>query len=89
MKNARHSFVKILDHVATNVSDSMSDVNRNALLIAIASLGLVLAADPLLAADKAKSIESKTKIHRLVSKQRSPFDAFVYLNRIPEAAENG
>jgi len=30
-----------------------------------------------------RSIEEKTKIHRLNTKQRSAYDAFVYLNRIP------
>ncbi|MGY8771380.1 MAG: sulfatase-like hydrolase/transferase [Pirellulales bacterium] len=36
-----------------------------------------------------KRIEEKTKIHRLESSRRSPFDAFVYLNRIPEKPEEG
>ena len=30
------------------------------------------------------TIEKKTKIHRLASTRRSVFDAFVYINRIPE-----
>lgn len=33
----------------------------------------------------AKSIEKKTKIHRLASTRRSVFDAFSYINRLPEA----
>ena len=33
------------------------------------------------------SIEEKTKIHRLATTNRSVYDAFVYLNRIPEKAE--
>ena len=41
------------------------------------------------AADKSKSIEAKTKIHRLESSQRSAFDAFVYVNRIPDNPEEG
>ena len=36
-----------------------------------------------------KSIEEKTKIHRLNTKQRSAYDAFVYLNRIPAKADEG
>ena len=35
------------------------------------------------------SIEEKTKIHRLATTNRSVYDAFVYLNRIPEKAEEG
>ena len=38
---------------------------------------------------KTKSIEEKTQIHRLASTKRSLYDAFVYVNRIPEAAEEG
>ena len=32
----------------------------------------------------AQSIEKKTKIHRLASTRRSVFDAFAYINRLPE-----
>jgi len=32
-----------------------------------------------------KSIEKKTKIHRLASTRRSVFDAFSYINRLPDA----
>jgi len=35
------------------------------------------------------SIEKSTKIHRLSGTERSIFDAFVYINRIPERAEEG
>jgi len=35
----------------------------------------------------ATSIEEKTKIHRLASANRSVYDAFVYLNRIPDKVE--
>lgn len=34
-----------------------------------------------------KSIEEKTKIHRLSSTKRAIYDAFVYVNRIPEKAD--
>ena len=40
---------------------------------------------PSLAADK--SIEKKTKIHRLSTTKRAVYDAFAYVNRIPEQAE--
>ena len=33
------------------------------------------------------SIEEKTKIHRLTNANRSAYDAFIYLNRIPETVE--
>ncbi|MDB4512926.1 PQQ-binding-like beta-propeller repeat protein [Akkermansiaceae bacterium] len=36
-----------------------------------------------------KSMEEKTGIHRLDSPKRAPFDAFVYVNRIPEKAREG
>lgn len=36
-----------------------------------------------------KSMEEKTGIHRLDSPKRSPFDAFVYVNRIPDKAREG
>ena len=44
---------------------------------------------PLYAAEKKpdKSIEGKTKIHRLNTKQRSAYDAFIYVNRIPAKAD--
>ncbi len=42
----------------------------------------------LTAADAQKqSIEEKTKVHRLSSTKRAVYDAFVYVNRIPEGAE--
>ena len=34
-----------------------------------------------------KSIEQKTKIHRLDTQARAPYDAFTYLNRIPAKAD--
>ena len=36
-----------------------------------------------------KSIEQKTKIHRLDTRERAPYDAFTYLNRIPAKADEG
>ena len=36
---------------------------------------------------KPTSIEEKTKIHRLASANRSVYDAFVYLNRIPDKVD--
>ena len=48
---------------------------------------LALAALSLPAADKPASNEAQTKVHRLATPYRSPFDAFVYVNRIPDKAE--
>lgn len=39
--------------------------------------------------EPATTIEEKTKVHRLKSNKRSRFDAFVYVNRIPDRAEPG
>ena len=50
---------------------------------------VILSATTLAAAEKPDSIEAKTKIHRLESRQRSAFDAFVYVNRIPDKPEDG
>ena len=36
-----------------------------------------------------KSIEQKTKIHRLDTKERAPYDAFIYLNRISAKVDEG
>ena len=36
-----------------------------------------------------KSIEQKTQIHRLDTKERAPYDAFIYLNRIPAKVDEG
>lgn len=54
-------------------------------LAIVIALGLGTA----LAEDKAGSIEQKTKVHRLASTKRAAYDAFVYVNRIPEKAEEG
>ncbi len=35
--------------------------------------------------DENTSIEEKTRIHRLSTTKRAPYDAFVYVNRIPES----
>ena len=50
---------------------------------------LLITGPSLSAAEKKpdKSIEEKTKIHRLNTKQRSAYDAFAYVNRIPPKAE--
>ena len=52
---------------------------------------LLITSLPLPSAEKKpdKSIEEKTKIHRLDSKQRAPYDAFIYINRIPAKADEG
>ena len=49
---------------------------------------MLVLSQPSLGADK-KSIEEKTKIHRLSTTKRAVYDAFVYVNRIPEQAEKG
>ncbi len=56
-------------------------------IIAGLNLWFVTLAQPSLGADK--SIEEKTKIHRLDTKQRSPYDAFIYVSRIPAKADEG
>lgn len=48
---------------------------------------LALATLSLSAAENPASNEAQTKVHRLATPYRSPFDAFVYVNRIPEKAE--
>lgn len=55
-------------------------------LMALCLLGLTMMTASLPAAGRADSIEAKTKVHRLNSSKRAPFDAFVYVNRIPKAA---
>ena len=56
---------------------------------------LIMLAGPLTGADtkpgksQEKSIEQKTKIHRLDTQERAPYDAFTYLNRIPAKADEG
>ncbi|MEM7010293.1 MAG: hypothetical protein AAF585_02315, partial [Verrucomicrobiota bacterium] len=41
------------------------------------------------AAAGSKSMETKTGVHRLDSPKRAPFDAFVYVNRIPDKPREG
>ena len=68
---------------------SPKTVSKNALSLAIC-LSFVAVAAPYgfgQAKPKANSIEEKTKIHRLASANRSVYDAFVYLNRIPDKVE--
>ena len=68
---------------------SPKTVSKNALSLAIC-LSFVAVAAPYgfgQAKPKPTSIEEKTKIHRLASANRSVYDAFVYLNRIPDKAE--
>jgi len=54
---------------------------------------LIMLTGPLIGADTKpskspeKSIEQKTKIHRLDTQERAPYDAFTYLNRIPAKAD--
>ena len=47
---------------------------------------MLVLSQPSLGADK-KSIEERTKIHRLSTTKRAVYDAFAYVNRIPEQAE--
>tara|TARA_B100001123_G_scaffold148346_1_gene171794 strand:- start:11 stop:706 length:696 start_codon:yes stop_codon:yes gene_type:complete len=63
--------------------------SKNALSLAIC-LSFVAAATPDgigQAKSKPNSIEEQTKIHRLATTNRAVYDAFTYLNRIPEKAE--
>ena len=65
--------------------------NNTALSLAIC-LGFVVVASTDgfgQAKPKPTSIEEKTKIHRLATTKRAVYDAFTYLNRIPEKAEEG
>ena len=63
--------------------------SRHAFLLAICLSFVAIAVSNGFGQDKPKatSIEEKTKIHRLASANRSVYDAFVYLNRIPEKVE--
>ena len=66
------------------------DTGKSYWILSLAVL-LLITGLPLCSAEKKpdKSIEEKTKIHRLNTKQRSAYDAFVYLNRIPAKADEG
>lgn len=48
---------------------------------------LALATTSLIAAEKPSSNGTKPMVHGLTTPHRSPFDAFVYVNRIPDKAE--
>ncbi len=63
--------------------------SKKALSLALC-LGFVAVASPDgfgQAKPKPTSIEEKTKIHRLATTKRAIYDAFAYMNRIPEKAE--
>jgi hypothetical protein len=49
----------------------------------------LLAQENVSAPAEQKSVEKKTKVHRLSSNKRAIYDGFVYLNRILEKAEEG
>lgn len=57
------------------------------LLLLISSA--VLAQENVSATGEHKSVEKQTKVHRLSSNKRAIYDGFVYLNRIPEKAQEG
>jgi hypothetical protein len=40
-------------------------------------------------ADDPLPIEAQTKVHRLATTHRSPYDAFAYVNRLPDAPDSG
>ena len=53
------------------------------------TLLLIALASPASGAEPPKTVESRTKVHRLKSANRSIYDAFVYLNRLPETPQDG
>jgi len=62
---------------------------RKRRLISIVSVGLLGPMFPAAAAESSKSVETKTGVHRLKSGNRSVYDAFVYVNRLPETPQDG
>jgi hypothetical protein len=68
---------------------SLKTVSKNALSLTFCLSVVALAVSNGYGQDKPKatSIEGKTKIHRLATTNRSVYDAFVYLNRIPDKVE--
>jgi len=68
---------------------SLKTVSKNALSLTFCLSVVALAVSNGYGQAKPKrtSIEEKTKIHRLASANRSVYDAFVYLNRIPDKVE--
>ena len=69
MKNAGMSFVRILEYVARG--EKLPDESEDQ------TIGYT-------SKHKHSSIEQKTRIHRLATTRRSAFDAFSYVNRIPD-----
>lgn len=57
--------------------------------ICLATCALVTFGGFVIAAAQDESIEKKTKIHRLSTTQRAVYDAFTYVNRIPEKTQEG
>lgn len=54
------------------------------------TLSLVFLATPFVTADDEQtSVAEKTRVHRLSTNNRSPYDAFAYVNRIPESPGEG
>ena len=78
MKNVGQSFVRVLDYVANGEKASSSAAPKSA----------PLPAEKIELQQRMKkaSIEEKTGIHRLSTTKRSTYDAFSYLNRIPDVA---
>ena len=51
--------------------------------------GILLMMPSVWAGQESGSIEEKTKVHRLSTTKRAVYDAFVYVNRIPEEPDEG
>ena len=73
MENPGHTFIRILDYVAKGGKATGMP----------AEPGPGSSAKPQAGSSK-KSMEEKTGVHRLENPLRSPFDSFVYVNRIPD-----
>jgi outer membrane protein assembly factor BamB len=76
MENAGHSFVRILDYVAKG--------GRATEIPAEPGPGTLPPPKT-----SGNSIEEKTGIHRLENTRRTRFDAFVYVNRLPDKPREG
>ena len=76
MENPGHSFVRILDYVAKG--------GRATEIPAEPGPGTTPPPKP-----SGNSIEEKTGIHRLGNSRRTRFDAFVYVNRLPDKPREG
>ena len=70
-----------------DISPKMVSKNALSLAICLSFVALAVSNGYGQAKPKANSIEEKTKIHRLATTNRSVYDAFVYLNRIPDKVE--